>query len=489
MVTSAVEKIDDTKVKLSITIDPDEVSSALDQAVTRLSQSVKVPGFRPGKKVPLKVLEGRLGKGAVREEAIREAFPGFYSQALSEHEISPVGPPEFDVDAFEPGAEGAFTATVDVRPEFEVPEFEGMTITHPEWELTDEELHANLDQVRERFAEVETVERPAQKGDFVTVTISGKKADGTEVEEASAEDMLYQVPEEDTDSELDTQLVGASAGDVLEFTDVLGPDYPDGLAGQEISFTAIVKEVKIKTLPELDDEFALTASEFDTIDELMDDLRTQAGAEKRQMAVANLRGAVIEAIAELVEIPLPESLVEEEQRFRLNRLAHQAQHAGLSMDQFLSIAGGDDPQALMDQIREESENTVKAQLVVDEIGQKVGITVEREDLGQEVARQAMRMGRDPNEIAEMMLHPDRIGALYADAYRRKTIDHVLEHVEITDAPPPEPEPEESELENTEVEDTEVEDTEVEDTDVEDTEPTELEDTEAEVEETEADEEE
>ena len=477
MVTSAVEKIDDTKVKLSITIDPDEVSSALDQAVTRLSQSVKVPGFRPGKKVPLKVLEGRLGKGAVREEAIREAFPGFYSQALSEHEISPVGPPEFDVDAFEPGAEGAFTATVDVRPEFEVPEFEGMTITHPEWELTDEELHANLDQVRERFAEVETVERPAQKGDFVTVTISGKKADGTEVEEASAEDMLYQVPEEDTDSELDTQLVGASAGDVLEFTDVLGPDYPDGLAGQEISFTAIVKEVKVKTLPELDDEFALTASEFDTIDELMDDLRTQAGAEKRQMAVANLRGAVIEAIAELVEIPLPESLVEEEQRFRLNRLAHQAQHAGLSMDQFLSIAGGDDPQALMDQIREESENTVKAQLVVDEIGQKVGITVEREDLGQEVARQAMRMGRDPNEIAEMMLHPDRIGALYADAYRRKTIDHVLEHVEITDAPPPEPEPEESELEDTEVEDTEVEDTEV-----EDTEPTELEETEADEEE-------
>ena len=467
MVTSAVEKIDDTKVKLSITIDPDEVSSALDQAVTRLSQSVKVPGFRPGKKVPLKVLEGRLGKGAVREEAIREAFPGFYSQALSEHEISPVGPPEFDVDAFEPGAEGAFTATVDVRPEFEVPEFEGMTITHPEWELTDEELHANLDQVRERFAEVETVERPAQKGDFVTVTISGKKADGTEVEEASAEDMLYQVPEEDTDSELDTQLVGASAGDVLEFTDVLGPDYPDGLAGQEISFTAIVKEVKVKTLPELDDEFALTASEFDTIDELMDDLRTQAGAEKRQMAVANLRGAVIEAIAELVEIPLPESLVEEEQRFRLNRLAHQAQHAGLSMDQFLSIAGGDDPQALMDQIREESENTVKAQLVVDEIGQKVGITVEREDLGQEVARQAMRMGRDPNEIAEMMLHPDRIGALYADAYRRKTIDHVLEHVEITDAPPPEPEPEESELEDTEVEDTE---------------PTELEETEADEEE-------
>jgi trigger factor len=256
--------------------------------------------------------------------------------------------------------------------------------------------------------------------------------------------MLYRIPEEDTDSELDRQLVGAAAGDVLTFTDVLGNDYPDGLAGQELDFTAIVKEVKVQTLPELDDDFALTASEFDHIDELIADLREQIGREKRQMARANLRGKVVEAVAELVDIPLPAALVEEEQRFRLNRLAHQAEHNGMSLDQFLALAGGDDIEQLLEQIKDEAAQTVKAQLVVDEIGQQAGIQVEQEDLGKEIGRQAMRLGRDPNEIAQLMLQPDRIGALYADAYRRKAIDHLMAAVEITNAPPDEPEPEELE---------------------------------------------
>ncbi|HUG86466.1 MAG TPA: trigger factor, partial [Euzebya sp.] len=295
----------------------------------------------------------------------------------------------------------------------------------------------NLDSLRERFAEVDTVDRPAQKGDFVTVTVTARKADGAVVEEASAEDLLYRIPEEDTDSELDAQLPGAAAGAVLSFTDVLGADYPDGLAGQELAFTAIVKEVKVRTLPELDDDFALTASEFDTIEELIDDLRDQIGREKRQMARSNLRGKVVETISELVDVPLPESLVEEEQRFRLNRLAHQAEHNGISFDQFLMLASGGDPQVLIDQIKTEAEETVRAQLVVDEIGQAAGIKIEQADLGQEIARQAMRLNRDPKEIAELMLHPDRIGALYADAYRRKTIDHILTKVEISNEPPEE----------------------------------------------------
>lgn len=445
MVTTAVEKIDETKVKLSITVEADRVTAAIDQAAMRLAGSMKVPGFRPGK-APLKVIESRLGKGAVQEEAIRESVPGFYSEAIqAQDDVTPVGPPQFEVEQFVRGSEGTFTATVDVRPTFEVPAFEGVEIEHPEWELTEEELSTNLDAMRERFAEVDTVDRPAQRGDFVTVTVTGKK-DGTVVEEASAEDLLYQIPDEDTDSELDAQLPGASAGAILSFTDVLGPDYPDGLAAQELDFTAIVKEVKVRTLPDLDDDFALTASEFDTIEELTADLRTQIGREKRQMAEGNLRGKVIETIAEMVEVPLPESLIEEEQRFRLNRLAHQAEQNGLSFEQFLSMAGGGDAQALMDMIKQESEQTVKAQLVVDEIGQAVGITVEQADLGQEIARQAMRLGRDPNEVAELMLHPERIGALYADAYRRKTIDHILAAVEITNVPPPLEEDEEEEEE-------------------------------------------
>jgi len=440
VVTSAVEKLDDTKLKLSITVDAGEVKSVIDATVTRLSGTIKVPGFRPGRPVPIKVLESRIGKGAVQEEAIREAFPVWWQSIVAEHEVQAVGAPSLEIETFEVGKDGVLVATVDIRPEFEAPEFAGMEIAHPEWEVTEEEIAENLDRLRERFAEVETVERPAQKGDLVTVTITGKDADGNEVAEASAEDLLYQIPEEDTDSELDRQLPGAEAGAIVEFTDSLGPDYPEELAGKELTFTAIVKEVKHRTLPELDDDFALTASEFDTIDELRADLQEQMAEEKLEIARANLRGAVVEAVAELVDIPLPEGLVEEEQRFRLNRLANQAQQSGLSLEQFIAIAGGGDVDELLKQFAAEAEQTVKAQLVIDEVGQKAGITVEREDLGQEVARQAMRMGRDPKEIAELMMHPDRIGALYADAYRRKTIDHILEQVTITGAPP-EPEPE------------------------------------------------
>lgn len=440
MVTTAVEKIDDTKIKLQVTVPADRVTKAIDAAVNRLASTMRIPGFRPGK-APLKVIESRLGKGAVENEAARETLPSLYTEALQQAEITPVGTPQFDVEEFARGSEGIFTATVDVRPDFKVPEFAGITVEHPEWELTDEELNDNLDAMRDRFAEVDTVDRPARKGDFVTLTLTARKSDGTVVEEASAEDLLYPIPEEDSDSELDGQLEGAEAGAILKFDDVLGADYPDGLAGQQLSFTAIVKEVKSKSLPDLDDDFALTASEFDTIEELKDDLRNQIGLEKRQMARANLRGKVVETLAEMVDIPLPESLVAEEQRFRLNQLAHQAEHNGLDFEQFLGLASGGDPQALLDQIKAEAEQTVKAQLIVDEVGQDADITVQQEDLGQEIARQSMRMNRDPKEVAELMLHPDRIGALYADAYRRKAIDHIMAAVEITNAPPEEPEPE------------------------------------------------
>src|SRR5690606_24934433 len=149
---------------------------------------------------------------------------------------------------------------------------------------------------------------------------------------------------------------------------VLGPDYPDGLAGQELDFTAIVKEVKTKVLPELDDDFAITASEFDTIEELREDLRRQLTREKLQFARANLRNAVVEAVAAKVDIPLPATMVQEETRFRLNRLMSQAQQAGIQFSQFLQLMGTSEEQ-LLDQLEEEARSTVKAQLVIDAIGQ------------------------------------------------------------------------------------------------------------------------
>ena len=434
---TTVERVDDTTVKLSITVEAERVGEAIDHAAGHLSEQVKVPGFRPGK-VPRRVLETRLGKQTLIQEAVKEFLPHFYAEAAQAEQLDVVGPPEFDLDTFEDGKDAEFSATVEVRPEFEVPDYQGLQVPHPEWEVTDEDIEAQLDAMRERFAELETVDRPVEPGDYVVVTVVGTR-DGERVDEVSVEDLLYTVPVlpegEESDSALDRNLLGASAGDELTFTDTLGPDYGE-LSGVEVDLVATVKEVKAKQLPELDDDFAVTASEFDTIDELRAELRTQLGQSKREHARNELRGAVVEAVGELVEVPLPQSMVQSELRFRLNRMAQQAQQYGMSLEQYLA-AVGTSADSVFGDMEEDARKTVKAQLLVDAIGRAAQIDVTQEDLGGEIARQAMRLGRPPEELAEFMTHPDRIGALVSDAFRRKTIDHLVESVQVLSAPPEE----------------------------------------------------
>ena len=429
---TSVERIDETTVKLSITVEADRVRTAVDEAAKHMAADVKVPGFRPGK-VPRRVLETRIGKPALLQHAVRDALPDFYAEAVAEEELDVVGPPEFDVGVFEEGRDAEFTASVEVRPEIELPDYEGMAVPHPEWEVTDEDLDAQLNALRERFAELETVDREVYEGDYVVMTVTGTK-DGEKVEDASGEDILYAVGDPaETDAELDRQLLGSRAGAILKFTDTLGSDYGER-AGEELDFTVIVKEIKARNLPDLDDDFAITASEFDTIAELREALSDQLAREKRAYARQALRGRVVEAVTEQVDIPLPKSMVDEEVRFRLTRLLQQAEQQGLDVEQFLQAAGTTGEQLQAD-LEEDARKAVKAQLVVDAIGRAAEIDVTRQDLGAEVARQAVRLGRPPEELAEFMSHPDRIGALVSDVYRRKAIDHLLERVDVLSAPP------------------------------------------------------
>jgi trigger factor len=430
-VKTTVERVDDTKIKLSITVEAARVRRALDEAARHLAAEVRIPGFRPGK-APRRVLESRIGKGAIVEHAVNDALPGFYAEAVRAEELTVVGQPEFDVESFEEGSDGAFTATVDVMPEIEAPEYEGLQIPHPEWEVTDEEVDEQLDAMRDRFAELETVKRAVQLGDFVVVTVTGTR-DGEPFDEASADDLLYEVKDPETsDQELDRQLLGAESGAILKFSDTLGADYGE-LAGEEVAFTVIVKDVKAKQLPALDDDFAITASEFDTIDELTGALREQIGDAKLSNARQSLRGRVVEAVTELVDVKLPEALVQQELQWRLQQLASQAERYGLSLDQYVQMAGSN-PEELVQQLTDDARKTVKGQLVVDVIGREAGVEIGQQDLGEEIARQSIRLGRPPEELAELFNSPDRIGALYSDAFRRKTIDHLLEHVEVLSAP-------------------------------------------------------
>lgn len=436
---TSVERVDETTVKLHVTVPARRVDQAINAAAAELAGSVKVPGFRPGR-VPRKVLESRLGKGAVLQEAVRDALPHFYTEALQAEELDVVGNPEFDVEEFTDGKDATFTAVVQVRPEFELPDLTGLKVPHPEWELTDAELDEQLDAMRDRFAELETVERPVEVGDFVRITLVGRRGEEI-VEEAGAEDVLYEVHDaEDGESGLDRALLGASAGATVEFTDTLNSGYGEDLAGQELAFTAEVAEVKVKRLPALDDDFALTASEFDTIEELREDLSTQLARQKRAQARAALRGRVVEAVAELVEVPLPSTMVDDEVGFRLNRISQEAAQHGFGLDAYLR-AVGQDAEELSATLREQAAQTVKAQLIVDAVGEQAQVQVTREDLGEEIGRQAARLGRPPQELAEFMTHPDRVGALVTDSFRRRAIDHLLDLVEVTGGPPPEQEDE------------------------------------------------
>lgn len=427
---TSVERVDDTTVKLSVTVEADRVRSAIDEAARKLASEVRVPGFRPGR-VPRRVLETRLGKDALVQQAARDAVPGFYADAVDAESLAVVGPPEFDVGTFEDGRDAEFSATVEVRPDIEVPDLEGLQVPHPEWEVTDEELQERIDALRERFAELETIGRPLRAGDYAVITVSGERG-GRPVEEASAEDLLYPVGDpEETDRELDRQLVGAKAGAILKFRDTVGPA---GGEADEASFTVIVKETKAKRLPAVDDDFALTASEFDTADELLADLRAQLQRDKLAVARQALRGRVVEAVADLVDVALPGSLVEQEVQYRLQRLAADAQQHGMELDQFLQ-AGGMTAEELVSSLREEARRTVKAQLVVDAVGRAEGVEVSRDDLAAEINRHAARLGRPPGELAELMTQPDRIGALAGDAFRRQTIDRLVERVEVLSGPP------------------------------------------------------
>ncbi len=422
-----VERVDDTTVKLAVTVEPPRVKAALDEAARHLADEVKVPGFRKGR-VPRKVLESRLGKGAVLQHAVQDSLPQFYAEAVQASELEPVGQPQFDLDTFEEGKDAEFTATVEVRPEFDPPAIDGVLVTHPEWEVTDEDIETELDSMRERFAEAETVERPIQIGDLAVLSISATHL-GQPVEDATMDDQLYRVNDpEETGQQLDRELLGRSPGEMAKFSDTFDDDE------RELDFTVMVKDVKVLTLPEADDDFAITASEFDTIDELRASIREQLAERKLAYARDALRGRVIETISELVEVPLPTSMVDQELQYQFARLARDAERHQVPFEQYLQMAGTT-VEELTEQLRDNAGKTVRAQLVVDRIGRDAEVTVSNEDLSRQVIEEAQRLNMPPKDLAEFMTDPERLGVLYRDAFRRKTIDHILERVEVTDGPP------------------------------------------------------
>jgi trigger factor len=429
-VKTSVETLDPVKVKLTVEVEPKRVKQAFDKAARELAKQVNVPGFRPGK-APRRLIEQRFGDGVIAQQALEASLSDYYAEALQSEEIVPVGQPEVDVESFTEAEGCTFTATVEVRPDVELPDHTGISVSFPQWDVDDARIDEQLEQMRERFAEVEVVERPAKTGDLVTIDLA-VAIDGTELESARVEDALYEIGSAGVTPKLDEQAVGKAAGDEFTYEDPLPEGYPEH-GGEDATFTVTVKDVREKQLPDLDDDFATTASEFDSIQELRKDIRDALLKRSIVQAQHDLRGSILEAYLAGVEVPLPQTMVDADAEQRLHQLQHQAERFGADVEQLLELEGTT-REEFESNAREQAEGTVKAQLVLDQLASKLEVPVESADIDREIVRHAQTNEMPPQEIARIIQQQGSLPALLGDIMRRKAIDAIVAAAEVDGAP-------------------------------------------------------
>jgi trigger factor len=426
-VKSTVENLSPTRVKLAVEVPFDELKSSVDEAYKAIASQVRVPGFRPGK-VPARIIDQRVGRAAVLEEAINKALPKAYSDAVRETGVKALGQPEIAVTNLEDNERLAFTAEVDVRPEISVPAYEGLAVTVDDAVVSDEEVDEQFEALRTRFGTLNTVERPVQTGDFVSIDLHASVG-GTEVEGGSATGLSYEVGSGNLIEGLDDVIAGKSAGDVVTFSSRLAFGEH---AGSEADITVTVNSVKERELPAADDEFAQLASEFDTLEELRTDLRERLARVKVLGQGAEARDKVLEMLVDRTEVPLPESSVQAEIDWREHDVVHQLGHDDDAFDRYLETEGKTKDE-FTSELREIAERSVKTQFILDSIADAEAVSVSDAELTEYIVRQAQRYGMAPQEFADQIVQAGNIGALVADVRRNKALATVLESANVTDA--------------------------------------------------------
>jgi trigger factor len=426
-VKSAVETLGPTRAKLTVEVPFEELKPSLDAAYKKIAQQINVPGFRRGK-VPPMVIDRQVGRGAVLDEAINEAVPRLYVEALQANELEPLAQPEIDITKFEDNDLLEFTAEVDVRPDIELPDYSGLEVSVDDVAVTDQDVEEQLQNLRERFASLTEVERPAAEGDFVVMDLVATQ-DGQPVEGAELSEMSYQVGRGGMLDGLDEALVGMSAGEEKTFTSQLvGGD----LKGEDVEVRVKVGSVKEQDLPELDDDFAQTASEFDTVAELTDDVRTRLGRGKRLEQAAAARDAVLERLLEMVDVPLPEAVVTAELQARREQMEQQLAYAGMTLEQYL-----DSEEQTVDEFEADLEKRVRdavaAQFVLDQVAKREQLGVNEGELQEHLLRRAQQSGQNPQEFIQHMVEHNHVPEMVTEVLRGKALASVVESAQVTDA--------------------------------------------------------
>ena len=408
---TTVDKINPTHAKLTINVTPEDFKPYLDGAYRAIANQVQIPGFRKGK-VPNQIIDQRVGREVVVDQAINDGLDTFYQRALNETGLLPLGRPEADVaetpDLKDFSGDLVVTVEVDVRPEVELGEYKGLKLEVETAEVSDEDVEAELTTLRERFGTLKTVERPIENGDFAIIDLVAK-IDGEVVDEATG--LSHEVGSGELLEGTDEALLTLTAGEDTTFNStLLGGDR----AGEEAEISVTVTSVKERELPEVDDDFAQLASEFDTVDELRDDLREQAAKKKTFSQVEQARTKAIEALIAATEVPVPEQMIEEE-------VARHLEAEGLQPDDKHG-----------DEVREQAQKSFQQQVILDEIIKAESVEVEQNEFTEFLFQQASQYGMAPQQYVEVLQQNNQMPQIIGEVARSKAILYVLEDAEIVD---------------------------------------------------------
>ena len=407
---SAVETLNPTRVKLTVEVPFEELKPSLDAAYATIGSQIQVPGFRKGK-VPSRIIDQRVGRGAVLQEAVNEALPQFYGQAVEENNVRPIGQPEVDVTEVpaEEGQELKFTVEVDVRPEVTLPEdFSTITVEVDEAKASDEDVEERLVALQERFGTLKGVERAVEDGDFVSIDLRATIGD-EEIDSVTG--ISYEVGSKNMLEGLDEALVGMEAGETKNFT---APLAGGDREGEDAEVTVTVQSVKVRELPALDDDFAQLASEFDTLRELREDVTKQAERAKKFEQGVQARDKVLEHLLDTLDIPVPDGIVEAEVH------AHLEGESRLEDDEHRA------------EVDASTRKALKAQFLLDAIAEREEVSVEQPELIEYLVMSAQQYGMDPNQFAQAIDQQGQVPAMVAEVARRKALAAVLEKAKVVD---------------------------------------------------------
>ncbi|MFD3707233.1 trigger factor [Nocardia sp. NPDC058658] len=424
---STVEQLSPTRVRINVEVPFEELKPDFDKAYKALANQVKIPGFRPGK-APAKLIETRVGRGAVLEQVVNDALPNKYAEAVQAGEVKVIGQPEIEITKIEDGEELAFTAEVDVRPEIALPDYSGIEVSVDSFTIGDDDIEEQLLSLRQRFGTLTGVERPVADGDFVSIDLSAT-VDGEDVPEASTTGLSHEVGSGQLIEGLDEAVIGLKAGESAEFTSTLvAGDH----AGKEAVITVAVQSVKERELPEADDEFAQLASEFDTIDELKEDLKGRVERVKKVEQAGSIRDKVLDTLLETVEVPLPEAVVKAEVDAVVHDAVHGFDHDEAKLAEALEAQGSSREEFDKD-TQEAAEKSVKTQLLLDAIAEAEGTQVGQQELTERILFQAQRYGMSPEQFIQQVQQAGQLGAVFADVRRGKALAGVVGQVKVTDS--------------------------------------------------------